>query len=106
MTYVIYLGLVISYAHGRFETPADYRSTACPGPYWWSYAGYATWAVAVFLALCFVLSLPPIRTMILYATVGPGLDKDVLKYVAVLPVPFAAALSVSVLLPKLSTLRA
>ncbi len=105
MTYAICLGLVVSYAHGRFETPADYRFTARPGPYWWSYTGYVTWTVAVFLALCFVLSLPPIRNMLLSATVGPGLDKDVLKYVAALPVPFAAALCVSVLLPKLSTLK-
>ncbi len=105
MTYAICLGLVVSYAHGRFETPADYRFTARPGPYWWSYTGYVAWTVAVFLALCFGLSLPPVRDLLLSATVAPGLDKGVVQHLAAIPVPFAAALCVSVLLPKLSTLK-
>lgn len=106
-TYALCLILVWSYAHDRFGTPKEYRFTTRPGPYWSSYAGYVACTFFLFLALCFLLSLPPLRQALLASALpdGLGADPQALRFALALPVPLAAALAISVLLPKFPVLR-
>lgn len=86
--------LIVVYAWSRFNTPPSNRSSTRQTLYWSSCAGYLLSALALFVALVILLKAGPWRKFLL----GPHDD-------ATLPVPLAAALAMTTLLPSIPLLR-
>jgi len=86
--------LILVYAWDRFNTPASNRSSTRQALYWWSCIGYMASALALFLALCLLLRIGPMRSMLLGSADN-----------AALPAPLIATLVMTTMLSSVPPLK-
>ncbi len=102
-SYAIGLAAVLLYANGRFNTPSTIRLSTRVSLYRQALASYLLASTAIFLAISWLLTLPPVRDLLddflLDRATEPGSTGQ--QSLSHLPAALLAALALTALLPSI-----